>query len=240
MSLATYPDLIPFYEHERLAALQPYQVLGTPGQEEFNNFVSMVAKLFDMPIALVSLVREENVVFIGNAGLPEATAVPREDSMCSVAILNDGLTVFEDVANHPCTLVNPFVAQQMQLGFYAGQALRAPNGMPLGSLCIIDRRPRQLSPAESELLTQLALVAQDMLVLQAADAPIGAPATELRTRLEGLVQQSLTRLNTLAGIRDLDPAANPDDLARYTASRLEEASYLARTLHRELQAVMPR
>ncbi|HEX8330312.1 MAG TPA: hypothetical protein VF629_22465 [Hymenobacter sp.] len=110
MKTQQYPNLIPSYEHERLEALQPYQVLGTPGQALFNDFVSVVAKLLDVPIALVSLVRAHDVVFVGNAGLPEASVVNREDSMCSVAILQDGLTVFEDVATEPCTLVNPLVA----------------------------------------------------------------------------------------------------------------------------------
>jgi hypothetical protein len=236
MSLTQYPDLIPSYEHERLAALQPYRVLGTPGQGPFNDFVSMVAKLLDVPIALVSLVRESDVVFIGNEGLPGADVVAREDSMCSVAILNDGLTVFEDVAAEPCALVNPFVAQHLNLGFYAGQALRAPNGMALGSLCIIDRRPRYLSPTEGRLLTQLALVAQDLLALQAANAATLEPA--LQARLEALVQQSLTRLQTLTELRQWDTAADPADTERYAASRLDEASYLAQALHRELQAVV--
>ena len=238
MSLPLYPNLIPSYEHERLAALKPYQVLGTPGQGPFNEFVSVVAKLFDVPIALISLVREEDVVFIGNAGLPEAAVVPREDSMCSVAILNDGLTVYEDIPAQPCTLVNPYVAQEMQLGFYAGQALRAPNGQPLGSLCVIDRRPRRLSPAEGELLTQLALVAQDLLALQAAGAASPAMASALQARLDGLLQQSLTRLHTLAELNALDLAPDSGDAERYTASRLDEATYLAQTLHRELQAAL--
>jgi hypothetical protein len=62
MDLTQYPGLIPSFEHQRLAALQPYQVLGTPGQELFNDFVGIVAKLFDTPIALVSLVRADDVV----------------------------------------------------------------------------------------------------------------------------------------------------------------------------------
>ena len=238
MSDTLYPGLIPSYEHERLAALKPYQVLGTPGQGPFNEFVSVVAKLFDVPIALVSLVREDDVVFIGNEGLPEAAVVPREDSMCSVAILNDGLTVFADIPAQPCTLVNPYVAQEMHLGFYAGQALRAPNGQPLGSLCVIDRRPRRLSPAEGELLTQLALVAQDLLALQAANASGTSQNPALQARLDSLLQQSLTRLHTLAELNALDHAPDSDDAERYTASRLDEATYLAQTLHRELQAAL--
>ena len=233
-----YPGLVPSYEHERLAALQPYQVLGTPGQGVFNDFVSVVAKLFDVPIALVSLVRADDVVFIGNEGMPEATIVPREDSMCSVAILHEGPTVFEDIPAQPCALVNPYVAQQLHLGFYAGQALRAPNGQPLGSLCVIDRKPRRLSPAESHLLTQLGLVAQDLLTLQAVVVADAAFDPALRLRLDGMVQQSLTRLHTLAELRAFDQTPDAADAVRYTASRVDEASYLAQSLHRELLAVL--
>ena len=238
MTSTKYPGLIPSYEHERLEALQPYQVLGTPGQELFNDFVGIVAKLFDMPIALVSLVRADDVVFIGNKGLSEALVVDRGDSMCSVAILNDDITEFQDVATTPCELVNPFVAQQMQLGFYAGQALRTPSGQAVGSLCIIDRRPRQLSVLESELLRELALVAQELLRLQAARATDDAallPA--LRIRLDGSVHQSLTRLTTLAELRQWETATDSAEAQRYADSRLDEARYLARTLYRELQAV---
>ncbi|MDQ2769552.1 MAG: GAF domain-containing protein [Bacteroidota bacterium] len=237
MNNELYADLIPSFEHERLAALQPYQVLGTPGQAAFNDFVSVVAKLFDVPIALISLVREDDVVFVGNEGLPEAKTVNREDSMCSVAILNDGPTVFDDIPARPCALVNPFVAQQLHLGFYAGQALRTPDGQPLGSLCVIDRKPRQLSPAEGQLLTQLGLVAQDLLTLQATRAD-NTLDPALRTRLDELVQQSLTRLQTLAELRALDLAPEAGDAERYQAARLDEASYLAQSLHRELLSVI--
>ena len=238
MKQTLYPDLIPSYEHKRLEALQPYQVLGTPGQGVFNDFVSVVAKLFDVPIALVSLVRADDVVFIGNQGLPEAQVAAREDSMCSVAILHEGPVVFDDILARPCALVNPYVAQQQHLRFYAGQALRAPDGQPLGSLCVIDRKARHLSPAEGQLLTQLGLVAQDLLTLQATAASEAAFEPALRERLDGLMQQSLTRLNTLAGLRAYDQTADEEDVARYTASRLDEASFLAQSLHRELLAVL--
>ncbi|GAA4047146.1 hypothetical protein GCM10022409_36560 [Hymenobacter glaciei] len=238
MDQTQYPNLIPSYEHKRLEALQPYQVLGTPGQDVFNDFVSIVAKLFDVPIALVSLVRADDVVFIGNEGLPEATTLNRQDSMCSVAILHDGPMVLEDIPAQPCTLVNPYVAQQMQLGFYAGQALRAPNGQPLGTLCVIDRKPHRLSPAEGKLLTQLALVGQDLLTLQATSASNAAMDPALRARLDDLVQQSLTRLHTLAELRTHDLAPEAADTARYNATRIDEASFLANSLHRELLAVL--
>ena len=236
-SLAQYPGLLPSYEHERLEALQPYQVLGTPGQEVFNDFVGMVAKLFDMPIALVSLVRAEDVVFIGNAGLPGAEAVPREDSMCSVALLSHDLTEYRDLLAEPCALVNPRVGRQLNLGFYAGQALRSPEGLPLGSLCVIDHRPRQLTPAEGRLLHDLALVAQELLRLQALLAGGFALPADTAARFEATVQQSLTRLGTLADLRAWEAAPDAADTQRYHDARLDEARYLAQTLHRELRAV---
>jgi hypothetical protein len=238
MDSTNYPGLIPSYEHQRLEALEPYQVLGTPGQELFNDFVSIVAKLFDMPIALVSLVRADDVVFIGNEGLPDALVSKREDSMCSVAILNDGLTMYEDVATRPCDLVNPFVAQQMNLGFYAGQALRTPEGQAVGSLCIIDHRPRQLTATEGALLNELALVAQDLLLLQVAHTTDAGLVPALRIRLDGPVLQSLTRLGTLAELNEWEAAPDAEDAQRYAESRLDEARYLAQTLSKELQAAL--
>ncbi|WP_375418575.1 hypothetical protein [uncultured Hymenobacter sp.] len=238
MKPSPYPDLIPSFEHERLAALQPYQVLGTPGQGLFNDFVSVVAKLFDAPIALISLVRDTDVVFVGNEGLPEAPVANREDSMCSVAILQDGLTVFEDLTTQPCALVNPYAAQQLRLSFYAGQALRTPAGMPIGSLCVLDRKPRRLTPAEGELLRELALVAQDLLHLQATQAADGALTLSLRGRLDGPLQQTFTRLATLAELQAYEPNPDSAEAQHYTDSRLDEARYLVQTMRRELQNML--
>lgn len=238
MDTAAYPTLIPSFEHQRLQALQPYQVLGTPGQGLFNDLVGVVAKLFAAPIALVSLVRAADVVFVGNAGLPEATGANREDSLCSVAILQDGLTMFDDLVAQPCANINPLATRQMQLRFYAGQALRTPDGQPLGTLCVIDRVARQFSEAEGHLLTQLAAVAEDLLRLQAALLN-NSPLTEaLRTRLDAALVPSLTRLETLAQLRSWEPSAETTPAQQYQQSYFDEAGYLAATLHRELQATI--
>ena len=234
MNPSLYPGLIPSFEHERLEALQPYQVLCTPGQGVFNDFVGVVAKLFDVPIALVSLVRESDVVFVGNAGLLEVPVAEREDSLCSVAILQDGLTVFEDLATQPCELVNPFAAQAMQLGFYAGQALRTPDGLPIGSLCILDRKAHHLSEAEGQLLTELAVVAQGLLQVQAARAADMSLLPVLRSRLDGPLRRSFARLVEMAELRREAGAGvqAPAD------SHLDESLRLARTMQQILQSVM--
>ena len=130
------------------------------------------------------------------------------------------------------------MAQELHLGFYAGQALRSPEGQAVGSLCIIDRRPRQLSPSEGKLLHDLALVAQELLRLQAAQGGATASAVaSLRARLDATVQQSLTRLATLAELNAWDAAPASEDTLRYHESRLDEARFLAQTLYRELKAM---
>lgn len=238
MSENSYSNLIPSYEHERLQALQPYRVLGTPGQGLFNDLVGVTAKLLDMPIALVSLVREEDVLFIGNHGLDGADFVNREDSLCSVAILQNGTTVFENLEAEPCNLVNPFLARKLQLLFYAGEALRTPAGLALGTLCVIDRQPRQFSPEESALLTKLATVAEDLLQLQMALANDPSLARSLRSRIDASLEQSFTRLETLAQLRAWETSPDTPAAHEYRKSHFDEASYLAVALHRELQAVL--
>ena len=234
MKVASYSDLIPSFEHERLEALQPYQVLATPGQGVFNDFVGVVAKLFGVPIALVSLVRESDVVFVGNVGLLEVPVTDRENSLCSVAILQDGLTVFEDLATQPCDLVNPLAAQALQLGFYAGQALRTPDGLPIGSLCILDRKARHLSEAEGQLLEKLALVAQGLLRLQAARAADERLLPVLRNRLDGPLRRSFANLVETAELRREAGAG----AASFVDAHFEESLHLARTMHQVLQGVM--
>ncbi|HEX8330313.1 MAG TPA: hypothetical protein VF629_22470 [Hymenobacter sp.] len=103
---------------------------------------------------------------------------------------------------------------------------------------MLDRRPRQLSAAEGQLLTDLASVAQDLLHLQAAQAADATLVPKLRARLDGPLQQSFTRLSTLAELNQWAGPADTEEASRYTESRLDEARYLAQTLHWELQAAL--
>ncbi|AWM34532.1 GAF domain-containing protein [Hymenobacter nivis] len=94
-----------------------------------------------------------------NYGLgPGLDIVDRGETLCSVAMLSEETTVFENLHDHPCDLINPFLVKQLYLGFYAGHALRTAAGYPIGVLCIIGHEPRTFSEAESELLARLATV----------------------------------------------------------------------------------
>jgi hypothetical protein len=235
MTIPQYPHLLPVFEHERLEGLRPYRVLGTPGQPLFNDFVSIVGKLFDVPIAVLTLVREADVLLVGSHGLAGAArAADAEDLLCSVAVRQNSLTVFESLAAEATLLINPFVARQLELHFYAAQCLRSPEGVPVGTLALMDSAPRELAPAEAALLVRLALVAQDLLLLQPSEATNAALAPALRARLDGPLHRSLTRIETLTQLGEWEGRLDAAEALPYTIARLHEADHLAFVLHHEL------
>ncbi|MBJ6109956.1 GAF domain-containing protein [Hymenobacter sp. BT523] len=234
-----HPELIPAFEPQRLAALRRYHVLSVPGEEAFNTLVAIVARVFNVPVALVSLVQAEEVQFVGNAGLPGVAAVPRADSLCSVAILQDGITLFEDLLQRPCHLTTDAAARTFNLQFYAGCALRTSGGMPIGALCVMDRQARRFSMAERTLLNHLGDVAMSLLDIRAAQPDDPALFSSLRTVLDEHVSQSLDRLDTLAGLGEWEDPDSAEALA-YQQSGLDEATHITRLIQQELQATLKR
>lgn len=238
IELAAHPDLIPTYEPHRLEALRPYQLLSVPGQQLFNDLVGIVAKLFGVPIALVSLVEAEEVVFAGNVGLPGLERVARPDSLCSVAILQDGVTVYENLLVRPCHLTNPGAAAALDLQFYAGQSLRSADGYPVGTLCVMDYAPRTFSGEESALLASLGDVAMVLLDLRVALTTDPALADALRQRVDARIDQSLTRIDTLASLQQWESAPDTEAALAYRLSSREEATQVVRVLHAELRQAL--
>src|SRR5687767_6651357 len=113
-------DIIPKNEEIRLKTLESYKILNTLPEGFFNNLAHIVAKTFDTPIALISLVGKDEVFFKANVGMPNVTHTDRGISLCSLAILDNDPTVFEDAEKEPCLLSNPLVAGEFGLKFYAG------------------------------------------------------------------------------------------------------------------------
>ena len=226
-------SLLPVYEHERLQALRPYRVLGTPNQPLFNDLVSVVAKVFDVPVAVLALVRAAAGPGADtDTGAGCAAAAAPADGLCAVAVRQTSRALFKALAAEPVLLLNPFVARQLQLPFYAAQCLRAPDGQPVGTLALLGTAPRQLVPAEADLLDRLVLVAQDLLLLPAALAPA------LRTRLDGRLHESLTRIEILTQLGEWEAHHDAADALPYAAARLHEARHLAFGLHQELLAAL--
>lgn len=157
-----FPDhLVPSNEAARLRTLHLYQIVNTIPEQIFDDYVAWAAQLFDTPISLISFVDEDYVHFKAVTGAEGVLGLPRTESMCSAAILPDTPVVTSDYSAESCRLISPDVAQALGLNFYAGSALRMPDGARIGMMAVIGREHRTLSAAEQEVLTRLAhLVSQ--------------------------------------------------------------------------------
>lgn len=146
--------MIPSDEAVRLETLQALNVLDTPFEERFDRITHLATKLFDVPIALVSLVDENRQWFKSCQGL-NAAETDRDISFCGHAILNPSPLIIEDALADDRFSDNPLVTNDPHIRFYAGQPLSHPNGQRIGTLCLIDRKPRALNDQQQQVLREL-------------------------------------------------------------------------------------
>ncbi len=153
-SLPSYP--IPADERERLRDLERHELVGRSGDRHFDRIVQLAGGIFGTPIALISLVDADREWFLSKQGL-EASEAPRDVAFCAHTIAGDEVLVVPDTLEDERFSSNPLVLSDPKIRFYAGAPLRSPEGHNLGSLCVLDHQPRQLSEAQIE---QLGLLAQ--------------------------------------------------------------------------------
>jgi len=159
-------EIIPLDEELRLKALEKYSILDNLPESYFNNLAHIMARVFRTPIALVSLVDKESVFFKGNVGMEGTTEVDRGESLCSLAILDEDLTVFRDALEEPCLMNNPLVRGKFGLRFYAGAPITTPEGFNIGTVCVVDKVPRDFDPLEYDLLKRFASIAMHELEMR--------------------------------------------------------------------------
>ncbi|EXF42653.1 signal transduction histidine kinase [Pseudomonas sp. BAY1663] len=141
-------------ELSRLAALLRYEILDTPEESAFDDFTELAARLCGTPIALISLVDERRQWFKSRVGL-EVSETPREISFCTHTIRGEAIFEVPDALQDPRFRQNPLVTGDPHIRFYAGTPLTSPDGHNLGTLCVIDRQPRQLTAAQRDTLERL-------------------------------------------------------------------------------------
>lgn len=149
-------SIIPDNERARIATLKSYNILDSKPDLFFDNLAQIIARCFRVPIALVSLVDEERVFFKANAGMPGVNNVSRGISLCSLAIMEPQPIVFENALKEPCLLANPMVAGEFGLRFYAGAPITTPDGYNIGTVCIVDKKPRVFESIDKVLLSRFA------------------------------------------------------------------------------------
>ena len=153
-------------ESERLAAVRRYDVLDTPPDGAFDRVTALAAKIFDVPIALVTIVDHDRIWFKSRHGLESVDQIGRDPGLCASAIMEDRPYVVEAARADARTLANPLVAGKFGLQFYAAAPLRTGDGHRLGTLCIIDREPRMFSPQQADVLQGLADIVMDEMELR--------------------------------------------------------------------------
>ncbi|EIK51708.1 signal transduction histidine kinase [Stutzerimonas stutzeri TS44] len=141
-------------ELSRLAALLRYEILDTPEEDQFDDFTVLAARLCGTPIALISLVDEHRQWFKSRVGLG-VSETPREISFCTHTIAGSGIFEVADAQQDPRFADNPLVTGDPHIRFYAGAPLSTPDGYQLGTLCVIDRQPRQLDAEQRDTLARL-------------------------------------------------------------------------------------
>jgi diguanylate cyclase (GGDEF)-like protein len=152
----------------RVAQLRSLALLDTDPEERFDRVTRLAQRLFGVPIALVSLVDADRQWFKSKQGL-EVAETPREDAFCTYAILGDEVMQVEDARTDPRFADNPLVLGAPEIRFYAGCPIEGPDGAKLGTLCIIDSKPRELTETDLGLLRDLAeMVEAEIAAIQMA------------------------------------------------------------------------
>ena len=179
---------IPSCEQARLAALYGYEILDSPPEAAFDRIVSIAARLFGTPMALVSLVDADRQWFKAKCGL-DASETPRDFSFCAYAMLESAPMVICDATRDPRFQSNPLVTGEMSLRFYVGAVIRSTSGLPLGTLCVIDTQARE-SPAPEliETLEDLAFLVSEQLEFRAVAAARTGTEREHQKQLEAASQ----------------------------------------------------
>jgi PAS domain S-box-containing protein len=168
-------------EADRLAALDRYDILDTDREAAFDDIVELASVIFEAPIAVVNLVADGRQWFKAELGIG-ARELPLDVSICRHAILQRGVFVVPDLAADPRFEDNPLVTAAGGLRFYAGALLETPEGLPLGTVCVLDVKPRPEGVTERQARALKALASQTMAQLEARRSQVQTRESEARLR----------------------------------------------------------
>ena len=176
---------LPSNEAERLAALKEYHILDTGTDQSYDDITILAAHICRVPIAMISLVDEVRQWFKSKLGV-EQQQTPREVAFCAHAILQNEPFIVNDATKDLRLADSTLVTGEPYIRFYAGIPLVNPEGLALGTLCVIDHQPRRLSAAQQKALEALSRQVMMLLELRRVSTHL-ADALDHVKRLQGLL-----------------------------------------------------
>jgi signal transduction histidine kinase len=173
-------------EQQRLQALRSYGILDTAAEPAFDDITKIASYVCQTPISAVSLVDEGRQWFKSEVGLG-IRETPIQQSMCAHALLEHSFLEIPDTTKDPRMAGNPLVTGEPRVRYYAGAVLRTPDGLPIGTICVLDHQPRQLTAEQREVLAALARQVMTQLEFRRA------------LLLSDRLQRNVSRLMAVAG-----------------------------------------
>jgi GAF domain-containing protein len=182
----------PTPEAARVAALEKYAILDTEPEQAFDDLTLLASYVCTTPIALISLVDENRQWFKSKIGL-SVSETPRQVAFCSVAIQQPDVMVVPDTLQDERFRDNPLVVSGPRIRFYAGAPLINEDGQALGTLCVIDQKPRDITPEQKEALLALSRLVLAQLEFRRNLALLKEALTD-RTHAEHERERELVKL----------------------------------------------
>jgi GAF domain-containing protein len=176
---------LPSNEAERLAALKAYHILDTGTEQSYDDIIALAAHICRVPIAMISLVDEVRQWFKSRLGV-EQQQTPREVAFCAHAILKNGPFIVRDATKDRRFAGSALVTGKPHIRFYAGIPLINPEGLALGTLCVVDHQPRRLSAAQLKALQALSRQVMALLELRRVSTQLADALDRVKT-LQGLL-----------------------------------------------------
>ncbi|MDQ2743470.1 MAG: ATP-binding protein [Chloroflexota bacterium] len=197
-------SIIPEDERQRMFAVKRYDILDTPPDGSFDRVTAIAARLFDVPIAIISIVDHDRIWFKSHHGL-EVNQVGRDAGLCASAILSPSPHILTDAGTDPRALTNPLIAGEFGLRFYAGVPLRTGDGYNLGTLCVIDKTPRPITQRQIDDLQDLASLVMDQMEMRLAARVAVSQAKLMAREIDHRVMNSLQFISSLLRMQSRVP-----------------------------------
>jgi two-component sensor histidine kinase len=221
LKAAPHPD-----QDRRLAALAAYEILDTEREAAFDEVVALVSQLCDAPIAVVNFIDAERQWFKAEVGLG-VRSMPLDTSLCSHVILEGEFVEIPDTLLDMRMQDNPLCLTEPGLRFYAGATLRTADGLPLGTLCVLDYKPRSLTPLQRQTVQVIARQVMRQLELRVALRNQDV----LRREIDHRVKNSLA---SVAAIVALQASRSPDQAVRDALAAVQTRLAALVSLHEQL------